>query len=45
MRNNYFRLSKWGVQAMLAGVDAVKIGIVSRRNMKDMYVLLHDSLF
>ena len=36
MKNNNFRLSKWGVQAMLAGVDRVKIGFVSRRNMNNL---------
>lgn len=38
MKNNHFRLSKWGVQAMLAGVDTVKLGLVSRRDMKSMWV-------
>ncbi len=36
MKNNNFRLSKWGVQAILAGVDRVKIGFVSRRNMNNL---------
>ncbi len=36
MKNNNFRLSKWGVQSILAGVDNVKIGYVSRRNMNNM---------
>lgn len=36
MKNNHFRLSKWGVQAMLAGVDTVKLGLVSRRDMKSI---------
>lgn len=36
MKNNNFRLSKWGVQAILAGVSTVKIGYVSRRNMDDI---------
>lgn len=36
MKNNHFRLSKWAVQAAVAGVDQVKIGLVSRRNMKAM---------
>lgn len=35
MKNNFFRLSRWGVEAVLAGVDNVKIGYVSRRNMKN----------
>lgn len=37
MKNNNYRLSKWGVQAVLAGVDLVKIGYVSRRKMQDLY--------
>lgn len=37
MKNNNYRLSKWGVQAVLAGVDLVKIGYVSRRKLDDMY--------
>lgn len=36
MKNNNYRLSKWGAQAVLAGVDLVKIGYVSRRKMDDM---------
>ncbi|CBK23546.2 uncharacterized protein [Blastocystis hominis] len=36
MKNNNYRLSKWGVQAVLAGVDLVKIGYVSRRKMDDI---------
>lgn len=36
MKNNNYRLSKWGVQAVLAGVDLVKIGYVSRRKMNDL---------
>lgn len=39
MKNNNFRLSKGCVRAILSGVDTVKIGFVSRRDMKNRYGL------
>ena len=30
MKNNNFRLLRWGVQSVLAGVDNVKIGLKNR---------------
>lgn len=32
--NNFLKISKWGVQSYLAGVDNIKIGFVSRKNIK-----------
>ena len=34
LTGNYLRLTKYGVQSYLAGVDKVKIGFVSRKNVK-----------
>jgi translation initiation factor 3 subunit D len=33
--NNHLKLTKWGVQSYLAGVDEMKIGFVTRKNMKN----------
>jgi translation initiation factor 3 subunit D len=33
--NNHLKLTKWGVQSYLAGVDHLKIGFVSRKNTKN----------
>ena len=40
MKNNNFRLLRWGVQSVLAGVDNVKIGYVTRKNMNVLYELI-----
>ena len=42
MKNNNFRLLRWGVQSVLAGVDNVKIGYVTRKNMNVLQVLLNE---
>jgi translation initiation factor 3 subunit D len=35
LKNNNNKLSKWTQQALLAGVDTIKLGFVSRTNFKD----------
>ena len=40
MKNNNFRLLRWGVQSVLAGVGNVKIGYVTRKNMNVLYELI-----
>lgn len=35
MKNNLCKLSRWTVQSMLAGASVMKIGFVSRTNVKD----------
>lgn len=32
--NNFLKISKWGVQSYLSGVDNIKIGFVTRKNTK-----------
>ena len=32
--NNFLKITKWGVQSYLAGVEHIKIGFVSRKNTK-----------
>jgi translation initiation factor 3 subunit D len=32
--NNHLKITKWGVQSYLAGVDTIKIGFVTRSNVK-----------
>ena len=32
--NNHLKLTKWGVQSYLGGVETIKIGFVSRKNTK-----------
>jgi translation initiation factor 3 subunit D len=32
--NNFLKISKWGVQSYLAGVENIKIGFVSRKITK-----------
>lgn len=32
--NNHLKITKWGVQSYLAGVDNIKIGFVTRKNTK-----------
>jgi translation initiation factor 3 subunit D len=32
--NNHLKITKWGVQSYLAGVETVKIGFVTRNNIK-----------
>lgn len=33
--NNHLKITKWGAQCYLAGVDNVKIGFVTRSNVKN----------
>ena len=35
LMNNYLKITKFAVQSYLAGVDKMKIGFVSRSNIKD----------
>jgi translation initiation factor 3 subunit D len=35
LMNNYLKLTKFAVQSYLSGVDKMKIGFVSRSNIKD----------
>ncbi|ODV89143.1 hypothetical protein CANCADRAFT_45603 [Tortispora caseinolytica NRRL Y-17796] len=35
MKNNALKLSRWSIQALLAGIDTFKLGFVSRTNPKD----------
>lgn len=37
LKNNSCKLAKWTSQAMLAGVDQIKLGYVSRVNSRDAY--------
>ena len=37
LKNNSCKLAKWTAQALLAGVDEMKLGYVSRFNFKDPY--------
>jgi len=32
--NNHLKLTKWGVLSYLGGVDNIKLGFVSRKNIK-----------
>lgn len=32
--NNFLKITKWGVQSYLAGVETIKIGFVTRKNTK-----------
>jgi translation initiation factor 3 subunit D len=32
--NNFLKISKWGVQSYLSGVDTIKIGFVTRKNTR-----------
>jgi translation initiation factor 3 subunit D len=33
--NNHLKITKWGVQSYLGGVENIKIGFVSRKNTKN----------
>ena len=33
--NNFLKITKWGVQSYLSGVENIKIGFVSRKNTKN----------
>lgn len=33
--NNHLKLTKWAVQSMVAGASVVRIGFVTRKNLKD----------
>eukprot|EP01025_Chloroclados_australasicus_P007054 TRINITY_DN1224_c0_g1_i1.p1 TRINITY_DN1224_c0_g1~~TRINITY_DN1224_c0_g1_i1.p1 ORF type:complete len:518 (-),score=61.61 TRINITY_DN1224_c0_g1_i1:413-1933(-) len=35
LKNNSFKVAKWTAQALLSGVDQIKLGYVSRRTSKD----------
>ncbi|CAH0521313.1 unnamed protein product [Peronospora belbahrii] len=37
LKNNSCKLAKWTAQALLGGVDEMKLGYVSRSNFKDPY--------
>ncbi|KAI9979482.1 hypothetical protein PInf_029376 [Phytophthora infestans] len=37
LKNNSSKLAKWTAQALLSGVDEMKLGYVSRSNFKDPY--------
>ncbi|TDH71680.1 hypothetical protein CCR75_004416 [Bremia lactucae] len=37
LKNNSYKLAKWTAQALLGGVDEMKLGYVSRLNFKDPY--------
>jgi translation initiation factor 3 subunit D len=37
LKNNACKLSKWTAQSILAGIDEMKLGFVSRVNPKDPY--------
>merc|ERR1712238_622282 len=37
LKNNSFKLAKWTAQSMLAGADQMKVGFVSRANVKNAY--------
>uniref|UniRef100_A0A7S3AMK6 Eukaryotic translation initiation factor 3 subunit D n=1 Tax=Haptolina ericina TaxID=156174 RepID=A0A7S3AMK6_9EUKA len=37
LKNNSNKLAKWTVQAMLAGADLIKLGYVSRTNVRDCF--------
>lgn len=34
MQNNHLKITKWGVNSYLSGVDTIKIGFVTRKNIK-----------
>jgi translation initiation factor 3 subunit D len=34
LQNNHLKLTKWGVSSYLAGVEKIKIGFVTRKNIK-----------
>jgi translation initiation factor 3 subunit D len=34
--NNHLKITKWGVQSYLAGVDTIKMGFVTRTNTKSI---------
>jgi len=37
LKNNAFKLARWTAQSMLAGADQMKVGFVSRANVKNAY--------
>jgi len=47
MKNNSCKLAKWTLQAILSGSDAIKIGFVSRANMRNSahHVILGTQMF
>jgi translation initiation factor 3 subunit D len=47
MKNNSYKLSKWGTQSFLAGVDFLRLGYCSRQNVKDRkrHHILSSSLY
>ena len=34
LQNNHLKITKWGVNCYLSGVDTLKIGFVTRKNIK-----------
>jgi len=52
LKNNYLKLAKWGILSYLGGVKNLKIGFVTRKDVKAMksmlfqlYTILEQMIF